>query len=186
MLTPAVVDDDAQVVLDPLERDLDRCVVLREAGGVVEQFGDGEGHGGDRGRLQGETGLLHDGDPVEVTDLPLGAAHHVVHARGPLTAAERRTAHDGDALRLTRHLRVGVVHFQQIAEDGVVAVLALHVVQEGRLLRRETLQEAGGALEDGLGVLLRRFLGLLKSSVQIGREPHQLCSRELELLVRYV
>lgn len=179
-----VVDDDAQVVLDALERHFDRRVVLREAGSVVKQLRDGEGHGRDRVRLQGEAGLLHDGDPVEVADLALGAAHHVVDAGGPVATAERRTAHHGDALGLARHLGVGVVDVQQVAEDRVSAVLALDAVQKRRLFGREALQEAGGALEDGLGVLLRRVLGRAERGVLFLAEPMQLGARPVQVTVR--
>lgn len=178
-----VVDDDAQVVLDALERHLDRRVLLREAGSVVKQLRHGEGDGRHRGRLQGETGLLHDGDPVEVADLALGTAHHVVDAGGPVPTAERRTAHDGDALSLARHLGVGVVDVQQVAEDGVSTVLALDAVQKCRLLGREALQEAGGTLEDGLGVLLRRFLGFAERGVLLVPEPLQLGARRVQVAV---
>lgn len=100
-------------------------------------------------------------------DPALGAAGHVEDGGHGLAPAEPAAAEHGDALGAPAELAVGVVHGHQVGEDpGIVAVLALGLLDHDLLLVGEALEGTDGGLEDRLGLLLgvladlREFGGL--------------------------
>ncbi len=151
-----VVDDQADARRHGLDVDLHRGAGGGVVGGVGEQLREDHGDRFDGPADDREVHLAVDPDPVEMADTALGAAGHVEDGGHGLAPAEPAAAEDGDALGAPPELAVGVVHGHQVGEDaGVVAVLALGLLDHDLLLVGEALKGTDGGLEDGFGLLLR-------------------------------
>jgi hypothetical protein len=149
-----VVDDDARAVVHVLDVDLDPGVGLGVAGGVVEQFGDGEDDRFDGAALHGDVGLAVDADAPVVADARGGAPDDLDERGGGTLPSRPGTAQYGDGLGAAAELGVGVVDFEEVAQHVGVVVPVLHLGDGDLLFVGEGLEGAHGRLEGGLGGLV--------------------------------
>ncbi|MET7439412.1 hypothetical protein [Streptomyces sp. NPDC005568] len=139
------------------------------AGGVVQQFGDGEDQ-----RVHDRSGHRHvrrpaDAYPAVVADAGGRAAHDVGERGGVPPPLGRGPAEHGQGTGAAGEAGVGVVDAEQVAEDVRVVVPVLHRGDGGLLLVGEVEECARRLPEDGTGAAVRARPGLSER----GGEPLQ-------------